>query len=129
MTAPGLLGTRQETLRAIYADVLGVPEVGADDGFFDAGGDSVLAVQVVARAREAGLALSVRDVFDHQTVAALAAVAREVPAEAPAPLAPLVALDAGQLAEFEDDEDEDEDDENPDAAGAAPAATGWETDR
>ena len=122
MTAPGLLGTRQETLRAIYADVLGAPEVGVDDGFFDVGGDSVLAVQVVARARETGLALSVRDVFDHQTVAALAAVAREVPAEVPAPLAPLVALDADQLAEFEDDE-------NPDVAGAAPAETGWETDR
>lgn len=123
MTAPGLLCARQETLRAIYADVLGCPGMGADDGFFDAGGDSVLAVQVVARAREAGLALSVRDVFDHQTVAALAAVAREAPDGAPEPLAPLVALSADQLAEFEDD------DENPDVAGAAAAETGWETDR
>lgn len=109
MTAPA-----RETLRVIYAEVLGLARVDVHEGFFDAGGDSVLAVQVVARAREAGLALSVRDVFDHQTVAALAAVARAVTAEA----TPLVALSADQLAEFEDDEVDGVNDGDE---------TGWET--
>lgn len=113
MTAPA-----RETLRVIYAEVLGLARVDVHEGFFDAGGDSVLAVQVVARAREAGLALSVRDVFDHQTVAALAAVAREMTADAPADAVPLVAVSADQLAEFEDDEVDGVNDGDE---------TGWET--
>ncbi|MFJ3793115.1 amino acid adenylation domain-containing protein [Kitasatospora sp. NPDC090091] len=65
----------EETLCGIYAQVLGLPEVGTADGFFDLGGDSIQAIQVVSRARAAGLAVSARDVFAHQSVAALAAVA------------------------------------------------------
>ncbi|CAG7658024.1 non-ribosomal peptide synthetase [Actinacidiphila bryophytorum] len=64
------------TLGAVFADVLGVPEVGAETGFFDVGGDSIQATQLVAQARTAGLVFTVRDVFTHQTVAALARVAR-----------------------------------------------------
>jgi|GEM_PF-7047270 len=66
------LAAREQLLCGIYADVLGVELVLPDDGFFDAGGDSVLALQVVARAREAGLELSVRDLFDHQSASQLA---------------------------------------------------------
>ncbi|MFB6819014.1 amino acid adenylation domain-containing protein [Streptomyces sp. NPDC056347] len=64
----------EETLAAIWAEVLGVPRVGVHDNFFDLGGDSILSIQVVARARRAGLGLSSRDVFARQTVAALAAL-------------------------------------------------------
>ncbi|MFG3471048.1 amino acid adenylation domain-containing protein, partial [Streptomyces sp. NPDC047982] len=62
----------EKTLAAIWADVLGVGRVGVHDNFFDLGGDSILSIQVVARARRAGLVLSSRDVFARQTVAALA---------------------------------------------------------
>ncbi|MEU8241046.1 amino acid adenylation domain-containing protein [Actinoplanes missouriensis] len=68
-------GAREETLREIFADVLGLPSVGLSDSFFDLGGDSIMSIQLVSRARKAGLRLTPRDVFQHQTVAALADVA------------------------------------------------------
>ncbi|MCP2339576.1 non-ribosomal peptide synthetase [Actinomadura rupiterrae] len=68
----------EETLAALFAEVLGLQKVGIDDGFFDLGGDSIIAIQLVSRARQQGLAISPRDVFQHQTVAELAAVAQPV---------------------------------------------------
>ncbi|OCB29564.1 non-ribosomal peptide synthetase [Mycobacterium malmoense] len=65
----------EETLTAIYAQVLGLERVGVDDSFFDLGGDSILSMQVVARARAAGVVCRPRDVFVEQTVARLARVA------------------------------------------------------
>ncbi|WP_009953548.1 non-ribosomal peptide synthetase, partial [Mycobacterium intracellulare] len=65
----------EETLAGIYAQVLGVERVGADDSFFDLGGDSISSMQVVTRARAAGLAVRTRDIFTEQTVARLARVA------------------------------------------------------
>ncbi|WP_120309068.1 non-ribosomal peptide synthetase, partial [Mycolicibacterium celeriflavum] len=65
----------EEILAGIYAQVLGLDRVGVDDSFFDLGGDSILSMQVVARARAAGLACRPRDVFVEQTVARLARVA------------------------------------------------------
>ncbi|MEB4211548.1 non-ribosomal peptide synthetase, partial [Mycobacterium sp. 94-17] len=65
----------EQTLAGIYAQILGVERVGADDSFFDLGGDSISSMQVVTRARAAGLALRTRDVFTEQTVARLARVA------------------------------------------------------
>ncbi|MET0454997.1 MAG: amino acid adenylation domain-containing protein, partial [Mycobacterium sp.] len=65
----------EETLAGIYADVLGLERVGVDDSFFDLGGDSILSMQVVARARAAGLTCRPRDVFVEQTVARLARIA------------------------------------------------------
>ncbi|QEU91125.1 non-ribosomal peptide synthetase [Streptomyces kanamyceticus] len=62
----------EKRLAALFADVLGLERVGVDDGFFDLGGDSILSIQLVSRARAAGLALTVRDVFEHQSVARLA---------------------------------------------------------
>ncbi|RUP29240.1 MAG: non-ribosomal peptide synthetase, partial [Mycolicibacterium sp.] len=64
----------EETLAAVYADVLGVERVGVDDSFFELGGDSIMSMQVVARARAAGLSCRPRDVFIEQTVARLALV-------------------------------------------------------
>jgi aryl carrier-like protein len=75
-----VIATTEATLCQIIAEVLGLDGVRPQDGFFEVGGDSVLAVQVVARAREAGLALSVRDLFDHQTAQTLAAAIGEIPA-------------------------------------------------
>ena len=62
-------------LAGIYAQVLGVERVGVDESFFELGGDSILAMQVVARARAAGLLCRPRDIFVEQTVAGLARVA------------------------------------------------------
>ena len=69
-------GAVEKQLAELFAAVLAVPEVGAEDSFFDLGGDSIVSIQLVARARRAGLALTPKDVFTHRTVAALALVAR-----------------------------------------------------
>jgi non-ribosomal peptide synthase protein (TIGR01720 family) len=66
----------EEVLAGIYAQVLGVERVGVDDSFFELGGDSILSMQVVARARAAGVLCRPRDIFVEQTVARLARVAR-----------------------------------------------------
>ncbi|MFJ8630152.1 non-ribosomal peptide synthase/polyketide synthase [Streptomyces sp. NPDC093568] len=68
---------REKVLCGLFAEVLGLAEVGVDDGFFDLGGDSIMSIQLVSRARRAGLELSVRDVFEQRTVAALAEVVTE----------------------------------------------------
>ncbi|MFF7651508.1 non-ribosomal peptide synthase/polyketide synthase [Streptomyces sp. NPDC007983] len=64
----------ESRIAAIWADVLGLDRVGVNDNFFDLGGDSILSIQVVSRARQSGLRLSTKDLFTHQSVAALAAV-------------------------------------------------------
>ncbi|MFF4762941.1 amino acid adenylation domain-containing protein [Streptomyces sp. NPDC001292] len=66
---------QEEDLCAVFADVLGVERVGVDDDFFDLGGDSIVSLQLVGRARAAGLVFTPRDVFRLRTVAALAAMA------------------------------------------------------
>ncbi|MCB5179022.1 non-ribosomal peptide synthetase [Streptomyces antimicrobicus] len=73
----------EETLCALFAELLGVGGVGVDDSFFALGGDSPLAVRLAARAREASVVIDPRDVFRHKTVAALAEAARR-PAAGPA---------------------------------------------
>ncbi|OBG81541.1 non-ribosomal peptide synthetase [Mycobacterium sp. E802] len=65
----------EEILADIYAQVLGVDKVGVDDSFLDLGGDSILSMQVVARARAAGVRCRPRDIFVEQTVAGVARVA------------------------------------------------------
>ncbi|MCG0284479.1 non-ribosomal peptide synthetase [Streptomyces sp. PSAA01] len=63
----------EETFCALFAEVLGLGEVGVDDDYFALGGDSIRSVQVVARAKtRAGVTISVRDIFEHRTVARLA---------------------------------------------------------
>ncbi|MFJ9841392.1 non-ribosomal peptide synthase/polyketide synthase [Kitasatospora sp. NPDC101155] len=75
--APGTDTERR--IARIWADVLGIEEVGADDNFFLLGGDSILSMQVVSRLRRDGLHLATRDLFTHQTVAELATVVRDAP--------------------------------------------------
>ena len=65
----------EEILAGIYAQVLGLERVGVDESFFELGGDSILSMQVVARARAAGVMCRPRDIFVEQTVAGLARVA------------------------------------------------------
>lgn len=67
---------RTDTERALavhLTDLLGAAEIGRQDDFFTLGGDSILAVQLAARARDAGLALTARMVFEHPVLAELAA--------------------------------------------------------
>src|SRR5204862_2512955 len=87
----------EAVLAQIWGDVLGVDRVGIHDNFFELGGDSILSIQVVARATQAGVAVTARQLFEQQTVAALAAVAGTAPrvvapqglVEGAVPLAPI----------------------------------------
>ncbi|HEX8853769.1 MAG TPA: condensation domain-containing protein, partial [Pyrinomonadaceae bacterium] len=67
----------EETLAGIWRQVLGVERVGVHDNFFELGGDSILSIQIVARANQAGLKLSPKQVFRHQCIAELAAAVAE----------------------------------------------------
>lgn len=69
----------EATLSEVWAQVLQVPSVGVEDNFFERGGDSILSIQLVSRARERDLHFTPRDVFQHQTVRRLAAVTRQQP--------------------------------------------------
>jgi acyl carrier protein len=90
--AVGYVAPRDElesALAAIWSTVLGGPRVGVLDSFFDLGGHSLTATQLVARVRrELGAEISIVDVFQQPTVAALATVlraaARRVPDLPPA---------------------------------------------
>lgn len=68
----------EETLAAIWAEVLRVERVGIHDNFFALGGDSILAIQTASRARQAGIPFTPRQLFEHQTVAELAEAAGQV---------------------------------------------------
>ncbi len=77
---------RERALAAIWCEVLHLDGVGVEDNFFALGGDSILCIQVVSRARRAGLALTPRQLFEQPTIAELARVAGVVgPASAPPP--------------------------------------------
>ncbi|MET9840117.1 amino acid adenylation domain-containing protein [Streptomyces virginiae] len=65
----------ERLLAQIWSDVLGVPAVGVTDNFYELGGDSILGIRVVARAKKAGLVISAKDVFRKQTIAELATTA------------------------------------------------------
>ena len=65
----------EAALADIWARVLRTAAPGVHDNFFECGGDSILGIQVIARAREAGLRLTPRQLFEHPTIAGLAAVA------------------------------------------------------
>jgi thioesterase domain-containing protein/aryl carrier-like protein len=66
----------EKALADIWSQVLRVEQVGVYDRFFELGGDSVLAMQVIARAKKAGLQLTVKQIFQHPTIAELALVAK-----------------------------------------------------
>ncbi|MCX2899977.1 non-ribosomal peptide synthetase [Pseudomonas mandelii] len=66
----------EKNLAAIWQDVLAVGNIGLEDNFFELGGDSIVSMQVVTRARQAGIVLSPKDLFQHQTIRSLAQAAR-----------------------------------------------------
>jgi amino acid adenylation domain-containing protein/non-ribosomal peptide synthase protein (TIGR01720 family) len=61
----------------IWATVLGLQRVSINDNFFELGGDSILAIQIIARANQKGMNLEPRQIFQHQTIAELAAMAKD----------------------------------------------------
>ncbi|MGW2299331.1 AMP-binding enzyme, partial [Streptomyces violaceorubidus] len=90
----------EEALCALFADVLGVSRVGIDDDFFDLGGDSIRSLRLVSQARRSGAVFTVRDVFDHRTVAGLAAAHAGSPAVETTPTVAVGADD--EAAGFDD---------------------------
>ncbi|WKX68576.1 AMP-binding protein [Streptomyces sp. XD-27] len=58
----------------LFAEVLGLPRVGADDSFFELGGDSLLSMQLAARAHRDGMVFGPREVFEHRTPAGIATI-------------------------------------------------------
>jgi amino acid adenylation domain-containing protein/non-ribosomal peptide synthase protein (TIGR01720 family) len=88
----------EKALVRIWQEVLGRNEVGIHSNFFALGGDSILSIQIVSRARDAGLAITPRQIFQFQTIAGLAQVAgrasariisEQSTAEGPVPLSPI----------------------------------------
>ncbi|MCJ8335960.1 MAG: condensation domain-containing protein, partial [Epibacterium sp.] len=69
------VGPIETDLAQIWANVLQTSQIRRHDNFFDLGGDSILAMQIVTRMAEAGYTVEPRDLFQHQTIAALAEVA------------------------------------------------------
>jgi amino acid adenylation domain-containing protein/non-ribosomal peptide synthase protein (TIGR01720 family) len=68
----------QEQMTRIWKQVLQVDEIGIHENFFEIGGDSILSIKVVSRARQEGLEISPRDIFEAPTIAGLAAIARPI---------------------------------------------------
>jgi len=75
----------ESTLAQIWAELLGLERVGVADNFFEIGGDSIVSIQMIARAKRAGYLFSPRQLFEHQTIAELAPEAKL--ADAPRTLA------------------------------------------
>ncbi|HEX8559984.1 MAG TPA: MupA/Atu3671 family FMN-dependent luciferase-like monooxygenase [Pyrinomonadaceae bacterium] len=121
----------EQMLAQVMQEALGVDRVGVNDNFFELGGDSVLSIQIIARVARAGWQITPQQIFQHQTIAELAAVATktggaqpagaeparaaQAPEAAPAhPTFQIAELDKGQLDKLsqllaeDDDEDEDE---------------------
>ncbi|MHC0062936.1 amino acid adenylation domain-containing protein [Nostoc sp. UIC 10890] len=74
----------EEKLAAIWSEILRLKQVGIHDNFFELGGDSILSIQVISRANQAGIQIAPKQLFQYQTIAELAAVAgiaRSVKAE------------------------------------------------
>jgi amino acid adenylation domain-containing protein/non-ribosomal peptide synthase protein (TIGR01720 family) len=67
----------EQLLASIWQEVLGVDRVGINDNFFELGGDSILSIQIISRVNRAGLGLTVKQLFEWQTIAELAQVAPE----------------------------------------------------
>ncbi len=87
----------EEVLADIWAQVLRLDRVGVHDNFFELGGDSILGLQMLARAHQAGLSLTPKHLFQYQTIAQLAAVvtpsqsveAQQAPVTGAVPLTPI----------------------------------------
>ncbi|MBO9830650.1 amino acid adenylation domain-containing protein, partial [Xanthomonas sp. A2111] len=93
----------EHALAKIFAELLGLPEVGIDHNFFDLGGDSIRSIQLVSRARAQGLSLRPRDIFQSPTIAELALIAAKASAEEVEGAGSLPAKSLGGEVRDEDD--------------------------
>ena len=71
----------ERTLAEIWKQVLGITELGIHDNFFELGGDSIISIQIIARANQRGIRLTPKQLFQNQTIATLAAVANTTGAQ------------------------------------------------
>jgi len=116
----------EEMLAGIMQEALGVDRVGVNDNFFELGGDSVLSIQIIARVNRTGWQITPQQIFQHQTIAELAAVAvkteesKSQPVSTPAQKAPtgfgVTGIEGRKLNKLsrllaEEDEFDDEEDE------------------
>ncbi|RUL78898.1 non-ribosomal peptide synthetase [Dyella choica] len=85
---------REQELAALFAQVLGLTAIGIEQSFFDLGGDSILALQLKVRAQASGIGFELAQLFDHQSVTALAAVASFSNADIAAATAPFALVSA-----------------------------------
>ncbi|BAU16061.1 amino acid adenylation domain protein (plasmid) [Leptolyngbya sp. NIES-3755] len=69
----------EATIAQIWETVLRLPQVGIYDNFFELGGDSILCIQVIAKASQAGLRFTPKQLFEHPTIATLAEVVNTAP--------------------------------------------------
>jgi non-ribosomal peptide synthetase component F len=95
----------EKTLAAIWSQLLGRRDIGIHDNFFTLGGDSIIGIQILSRAAQAGLKLTPRQIFRHPTIAELAAAAEPIAVDtaarepgSAAAAAPLVAGEEGSAA-------------------------------
>jgi amino acid adenylation domain-containing protein/non-ribosomal peptide synthase protein (TIGR01720 family) len=97
LPAPEVIGTAmqasrgprsraEEILCSIVKQLLALPEIAPDNNFFSLGGDSILAIQLVSRARQAGLIVTLRQVFQQPNIEALAAISHFAQKQSAAPL-------------------------------------------
>ena len=66
----------EQILTKIWQELLPVNLVSIHDNFFEIGGDSILTIQVISRAKNSGIQISAKQIFQHQTIAELATVAK-----------------------------------------------------
>jgi amino acid adenylation domain-containing protein len=83
----------EEVLAGIWAEILELPQISINDNFFEVGGDSILSIRIVAKANQAGLQLTPKQMFEYQTIAELAAVVqvnkeKQLEEEMPSPTQP-----------------------------------------
>jgi non-ribosomal peptide synthase protein (TIGR01720 family) len=76
----------EKLLAGIWQQVLGLPHVGIHDNFFELGGDSILSIQIVARTNQAGLKLSPKQIFRHQSISELSTAISEAAASDTLPI-------------------------------------------
>ncbi len=70
----------EERLAELWSQVLNVKQIGVHDNFFELGGDSILSIQIVGKAAQAGLRFTPKQLFQHPTIAELATVVDKAPA-------------------------------------------------
>ena len=125
----------ERVLAGILQELLGVEQVGVEDNFFELGGDSVLSIQVIARAARVGLHITPQQIFQHQTVAELATVVGGQPAPESTPeqveeqtpsafeLADLDDASLSQLARLVEEADAEDEAERGREAATPPVAS------